>query len=356
MGRRRRGMARGAGLPVERIAGGALGAAVALALPALLGLLPGVAVGYVLYLVNLALIYGIVAVGLTLLIGHTGQFSLGHAGFLAIGAYSSAILTQRAGWPFVLALPAAGALTATVGFLLGLPALRLSGPYLAVATLGFGVAVPQLIVWRGELTGGSSGLRGLPPAALPIWYDGTVGLYNVVLDSDRKFYYLALAVTAAALWLAANLVASHTGRAFGAIRDSEPAAQAMGVNLPRYKTLAFALSAGYAGVAGSLYAHLLRGVNPESFSLFLSIEFLTIIVVGGLGSVWGALGGALFLTAVPELFGRLPVLREPENENLYLVVFGALLILTVRFLPQGLAGALRERRRPRWRSGDHDRD
>lgn len=345
---RERAPARRARARSGRLAGYAAGAALALALPALLGALPGVSVNYVLYLVTLGLVYGIVALGLNLLIGNAGQFSIGHAGFLAVGAYTSALLTQRAGWHFLAALAAAGLLTAAVGFLLGLPALRLSGPYLAVATLGFGVAVPQLIVWRDRLTGGSAGLTNLPPAALPIWYDPAVGLYNLNFDSSRGYYYFALAVTALLVLLARNVVNSHTGRAFGAIRDSELAAQAMGVNLLHYKTAVFALSAFYAGIAGSLFAHLLRSISPEYFTLFLSIEFLTMVVVGGLGSIRGALLGALVLTALPELFRRLPVLREQANQNLYLVVFGALLIGFVIFLPQGIVGALRARSRPRW--------
>ena len=302
-------------------------------LPPLLGVLPGVPVGYVLYLVCLALVYAIVALGLNLLIGYAGQFSLGHAGFLAIGAYASAVLTQRFGWPFLLALPAAGLLTAGVGFLLGLPALRLSGPYLALVTLGFGLSIPQLVLWRGELTGGAGGLRDLPPASV----------LGLELRSESAYYYLVLVVIVALTLFARNVVQSHTGRAFIAIRDSEIAAQAMGVNLTRYKTTAFALSAFYAGVAGSLYAHLIRFISPESFTVILSVEFLTMIVVGGLGSVSGSIVGALFLTALPEVFARLPVLKD--FKNLFIVVFGAVLILTILFFPRGLAGAWEARTR-----------
>jgi branched-chain amino acid transport system permease protein len=328
-------------IAVERVAAYGAGLAVVLGLPWLLDRVPGIAVGYVLYLVCLGLIYAIAALGLNLLIGYAGQFSLGHAGFMAIGAYTSAILTQRFGWHFVLALPAAGLLTAAVGFLLGLPALRLSGPYLAVMTLGFGLAIPQLVTWYAPLTGGSSGLHELPPAAIPIWYDGTVGLYNLVLGTDRMYYYLVLAALAALTLFAANVVNSHTGRALIAIRDSELAAQAMGVHLVRYKTAAFALSAFYTGIAGSLYAHLIRGIGPEDFTLFLSIALLTIIVLGGLGTIRGALLGALVLTALQNLLTRLPLVRD--FKNLYIVVFGALLILTVIFLPRGIAGGLRGR-------------
>jgi branched-chain amino acid transport system permease protein len=321
------------------------GALALVLLPVLLPLIPRLSASYLLYLICLTMIYALVAVGLNLLIGYAGQFSLGHAGFLAVGAYTSAILTQRFGWHFIVALPVAGLLTAALGFLLGLPALRLSGPYLAVVTLGFGLAIPQLIVYFEDLTGGTQGLRELPPAALPVWFDGAT-LYNFEFRTERELYYLVLAILAALALFAVQIVNSHTGRAFVAIRDSELAAQAMGVNLTRYKTTVFALSAFYAGIAGSLYAHLIRFLAPESFTLLLSIEFLTMIVVGGLGSIRGALLGTTIVIGLQELLNRLPVVRE---NNLFIIVFGALLIVTIMFLPHGVAGALRGRglRRPR---------
>src|SRR5438874_10914356 len=210
-----------------------LGLAAVLVIPALLNVIPGVAPGYVLYLVSLAFIYSVVAIALRILIGHTGQISLGHAGFFAIGAYASALLTLRLGLPFVLAVLIAGAVSAAIGFLLGLPALRLTGPYLAVTTLGFGLAVPQLVVWQGSWTGGSSGLHGLPLASLPL------GPLTIVFRTDQDYYYLAAAVLVALTIFARNVVTGHTGRAFAAIRDSEIAARAMGVDLVRYKTTAF---------------------------------------------------------------------------------------------------------------------
>lgn len=316
-----------------------IGVAVVLFLPVLLDQVPGIAPGYVLYLVSLALIYAIVAIGLDLLIGQSGQFSLGHAGFFAIGAYTSAILTSRFGIPFEGGVVAAGALSAAVGLLFGLPVVRLSGPYLAVATLGFGLAVPQLIVWQGSWTGGSSGLHSLPLASLGI------GPLSVVFRTDRDYYYLAAVVLAALTVFARNVVASHTGRAFIAIRDSEIAARAMGVDVVRYKTTAFGLSALYAGIAGALYAHLLHGISPEDFTVFLSTDFLTMVVLGGLGSVGGALAGALFLTFLQNAITRLPVVQDLKN--LYIVVLGALLILTISFLPHGLAGIARSVRRRR---------
>ena len=310
-----------------------LGLVALLSVPALLSVVPGIAPSYVLYLISLGLIYAMVAIGLNLLVGRTGQISLGHAGFFAIGAYTSALLTSRLDLPFAVALPVAGLLTSAVGFLLGLPALRLTGPYLAVATLGFGLAVPQLVVWQGSWTGGSSGLHSLPPASL------AVGPLSVVVRTDQDFYYLALGILILLTIFANNIVSSHTGRAFVSIRDSEPAARAMGVDLVRYKTTAFALSAFYAGIAGSLYAYLLHGISPEDFTVLLSIDFLTMIVLGGLGSVSGALSGAFLLTLLQNMLTRLPVLRD--FKNLYIVVLGLVLILTITFLPGGIAGAVR---------------
>jgi branched-chain amino acid transport system permease protein len=301
-------------------------------LPALLGLIPGIPLGYVLYLVSLGLIYAVIALGLNLLFGYAGQFSLGHAGFFAIGAYTSAILTLQLGMPFVVALPAAGGLTAAIGFLLGFPALRLTGLYLAIATLGFGLTVPQLILWQGGLTGGAMGLHGLPLASIPLG-----PLPAIVFRTDQEYYYLALGVLILLTILARNIVRSDTGRAFISIRDSEVAARAMGVNLVRYKTTAFALSAFYAGIAGSLYAHLIHGISPEDFTIFLSIDFVTMVVLGGLGTVSGGLYGAFLLVLLQNLLTRLPVVSQ--FKNLYVIVLGLILILTIRFLPRGIAGA-----------------
>ena len=315
-----------------------LGLIIVCFLPGLLGLIPGIPLGYVLYLVSLGLIYAIVALGLNLLFGYAGQFSLGHAGFFAIGAYTSAVLTLRAGVPFVVALLVAGFLTAAIGFLLGLPALRLTGLYLAIATLGFGLAIPQLILWLRDWTGGSMGLHSLPLASIPL------GPFPaIVFRTDQEYYYLALGVLILMTILARNIVNSDTGRAFISIRDSEVAARAMGVNLVRYKTTAFALSAFYTGIAGSLYAHLLHGISPEDFTVYLSIDFVTMVVLGGLGSVSGALYGAFMLTLLQNSLTRLPIVSE--FKNLYIVVLGAILILTISFFPRGIAGAVQGLRR-----------
>lgn len=319
-----------------------LGLIVLSLLPTVLSFIPGIPIGYVLYLISLGLVYAIVALGLNLLFGFAGQFSLGHAGFFAIGAYTSAILTSRWDVPFIIALIIAGLLTALVGFLLGLPALRLSGPYLAVATLGFGLAIPQLILWQDTWTGGAMGLHKLPLASIPI------GLNNsFVFRTDQEYYYLALCVLIVLTILANNIVHSDTGRAFISIRDSELAARAMGIDLIRYKTTAFALSAFYAGLAGSLYAHLIHGISPEDFTIFLSIDFVTMVILGGLGSVSGSLLGAFLLILLQNSLTRLPIVSE--FKNLYIVVLGIILILMITFFPRGLAGGWRNLQ-SRWAS------
>ena len=287
----------------------------------LLGLLaiPTVLESYLLSLLALAAIHIIIAIGLNLLIGYTGQISLGHAGFIAIGAYTSSLLMLKLHLPFVLALPAAGAVAGLFGFLVGLPALRLTGPYLAIATLGFGIAIGQVLVRWEALSGGSLGIH--PPRP-------SIG--RLVLNTETHFYYLAVSMMLLMTLGAANLVKSRIGRAFIAIRESEIAALAMGVNLTLYKTLAFAVSAFYAGIGGSLMGHLIGYISPDGFNFLVSIYFLSMIVIGGLASIFGSILGALLLTALPYLLSGI--------KNLPMVIYGACLILVVMFEPQGLRG------------------
>lgn len=278
-----------------------------------------VAVGraYVVYLYDLVMVNIVLALGLNILTGFTGQISIGHAGFMAIGAYASAILTGRLGVPFAVAMPLAALFTAAIGFGLGIPALRLHGHYLAIATLGFGVAVSQLFaVWEG-FTGGYQGMKA--PAA---------SLLGFRFSTDLRYYYLALAITWLMLAVARNILRTRPGRALMAVRDSEVAAQAMGVNLAKYKTASFAISAFYAGVAGSLYAHLVKFISPFDFNLSVSLTLLAAIVVGGLGSLPGSVLGAVFMTLLPHVFSRV--------KNLPLVLTGVSLIVVVLFLPHGL--------------------
>lgn len=272
---------------------------------------------YYLYLLALAGVWTIAALGLNLLTGYAGQVSIGHAGFMAIGAYAAALLQLRAGLPFVLAVPAAGLLSAGVGLLLGLPALRLTGPYLAIATLGFVVAVEQVFdKWSG-LTGGFQGLKVPRPA-----------IGSLVIADDRGLYLLVMAAVAVMTWVALNLVHSPLGRAFQAVRDNEPAAQAAGISLTRFKVLAFAVSAFYGGIAGALYGYLVGFISPPDFGLTVSIFLVSVIVVGGLASVPGTLVGALVLTL---FFQRLSGLRDLRS-----ILYGLGLILVVVFAPGGL--------------------
>ena len=280
--------------------------------------------GYFVYLLNLIGIFGLVAIGLNILIGFSGQTSLGHAGFFAIGAYASALFTLRLGLPFWLAIPLAGVLATLVGALIALPALRLKNLYLAIATLGFGIVMQKIIFeWR-SMTGGGGGLQ-VPPAML-------FGLS--VAETSRMTWVIAAAL-AAGTWAASKLAAGRTGRALIMLRESEAAAGCTGIHVARYKVIAFALSAFYTAFAGGLYANLVRYINPESFDVNMSIMFLAMIVIGGLGSVRGALLGAAFYVAVPEA-----VRGFKDAPGL---IFGLALMLVVILLPGGLVSLFRKR-------------
>src|SRR3989454_8483471 len=230
------------------------GAAVLLALPNL-------ADNYIRYVMTRLFIYVLVALGLNLLTGYAGQVSLGHAAFFAIGAYTAAVLAESWRWSFVPCVLAAAVVTAAVGYLLGLPCLRLSGLYLAMATLGFTLIVQEMLLQLAVITHGSEGMSVRPASILGLKF-----------DSDYRKYYLLLVVTVAMLLFARNLIRGRTVRAFLAIRENEKAAEAMGVNLAQYKTIAFAVSALYTGLAGALSAFLLGFLDPQEFSFFLSIQ------------------------------------------------------------------------------------
>ena len=294
---------------------------------------------YLLYVLNLAGIAVIVALGLNLLTGSAGLVSLGQAAFLAIGAYTAGLLSTRLGLPFWLVIPLAAGLTALVGALVGLPALRMKGVYLALATLAAQFIVEHLIVSWESLTGGPNGLAVAHPA---------LGAFP--LDTHVRFYYLIAGFAVLLSFGVANIMRSRIGRALVAIRDSDLAAQAMGVNLAKYKTLAFAISAGYAGVAGALYAFCLGYIGPDHFTIFLSVEYIVTIIVGGLGTILGSILGGIFVTLLPEglrlLEGALkeafPRMLFPDVKN---ITLGAVLILVILFEPQGLAGRWRKIKR-----------
>lgn len=262
-------------------------------------------------------LFAIGIIGQNLLIGYAGQISFGEAGFLAIGAYAFGHL-RIAGLPFPLALMAAGAAAGAVGLLVGFPSLRLKGPYLAIATMGFGTAVYQIFTNVAVLSGGHAGLA-LPPLSVPAGMSRDVYLYLL-------FFALFLLFTA----IAYNIVSSYVGRAFVAIRDSEIAAEAMGVNLARYKLLAFALSSFYTGVHGALFAQFLGHLEPQSFSIEQTITIFVAVIVGGLASIEGSVFGAVFAMLVPALLGGLRWAVP--------VLFGGAIMVTMIFEPLGLAG------------------
>ena len=288
---------------------------------------PWVAPRYFVFLASLVLVNAVVAIGLNLLSGFTNQLSFGHAGFLAIGAYSAALITLHApAVPVIVTLALAGLVTAVVGVAFGVPCLRLSGLYLAMATLAFGFVIVEAILNLDALTRGADGLS-VPVARLGSW----------PLVSDTARYYLALAVTAVLVAAAANLTHSRVGRAFLAIRESEIAAQASGVPVARYKTLAFGLSAFYTGVAGGLFAFLVGFLSPDAFDVFLSVDFVVMIILGGLGSVPGSIAGAVVVTVLNDALAAF--------QNYRPLIFGAILIACMLFMPGGIIGAAKLRSR-----------
>ena len=293
---------------------------------ALACVLPFVVSNYRMFQLTLVLVYAIALLGLNMLTGYNGQISLGHGAFYAIGAYTAAILMDKAGLPYWATLPIAGAVCAVAGFLFGLPALRLEGLYLSLATFALGVALPQILKYKGieDWTGGAQGIVINKPDA-PDW---------APLSPDQWLYFVALAVTLLMFLAAWNLLRGRIGRAMVAIRDQPVAAQAMGVNLARVKALTFAVSALYTGVAGALGAIAIQFVAPDSFSIFLSISFVVGIVVGGLASISGALWGALFIQFVPNVADQI-------SKAAPWAIYGVFLILFMYVMPTGVAGFLR---------------
>jgi branched-chain amino acid transport system permease protein len=274
-------------------------------------------------------IYSVVGLGLMLLVGYTGQVSLGHAAFLAMGAYTEAYLQAR-GWPFLLSLSSAAIVSGLTGVVIGLPALRVKGIYLSIATLSFGFIVEEAVTRADSITGGNTGITL-----------GSLEIFGLPIDSEARFYYVSLAVLIICIVAVMNLLRSPTGRAFVAIRDSEISAQSMGIHLARYKTIAFALSAALTGIAGALYAHKLRFISPEQFTILQSIEMLIMIVIGGLGSIYGAIFGAAFWILAQQLIVTAKDWLPPEigqQTGLQPTIFGIFLVACVLFEPLGLYG------------------
>ena len=275
------------------------------------------------------MIFALAGVGLMLLTGFTGLVSLGHAAFFGIGAYAEAVLLGY-GVPFPLTFLAAASLAALAGVGIGLPTLRLAGLYLAIATFAFSLIVQEALTRWESVTRGNNGLT-VPPLRVFGWE----------LSKGDPFYYLTAVTLALVILGALNLLRSPTGRALIAIRDSEIAAQSMGVRLSRYKTTAFALSAGVTGLAGALYAHKLRFLSPESFTVLQSLQLLVLVVVGGLGSLHGAVYGALVVVALPQAItiGRDTLPRViMEQPGLEAGIFGMILVLFILLEPYGIYG------------------
>lgn len=282
-------------------------------------------------------IYACVVIGLNMLVGYAGQVSLGHAAFFGIGAYTVAILCTRFTWfPTWLGVLLGSLLAGAVGWLVGKPVLRLSGHYLAMATLGFGEIVFILFRELTGLTKGTVGITDIP----------ALSIFGLKFDTDFKLYYLVWAVIIIMMLVTINIIRSRVGRALRALHSSEVAAGAMGVHTSRYKTNVFVLSALFAGVGGGLFALFQRYVNPDSFHFAVSVLFLTMVVVGGMGNIWGGLVGVVTLTFLPSIITALPqwIPAFPESlqnfSNYTLVLYGFLLIIFMIFMPKGIAHGL----------------
>lgn len=263
---------------------------------------------YYLQIIILAGINTIMAASLNLITGYTGQLSIGHAAFMSVGAYASALATLKLGFPFILSLIFGALVAAFFGILIGIPTLKLKGDYLAIATLGFGEIV-RIVFLNLEITGGAVGLRGIPKDTTLLW---------VIIAVLVMFFILN------------RILNSRVGRALIAVREDETAAESMGINTTYYKTLAFGVGAFFAGIGGGLFSHYFRYIHPNSFGFMRSIEHLCMVVLGGLGNMWGAMLGAVALTTIPEFLRASADYRQ--------LFYGAILVIMMRVRPEGLIG------------------
>lgn len=280
---------------------------------------------YYLFVMNIIGLNIIVVVGLNLFIGYAGQISLGHAAFYGIGAYTSAILTTTYGFPPWITIALAMVVTGSFAYLIGVPTLRLKGSYLVMATLGFNIIIHIIMVQSETVTGGPDGFPGIPFL--------TIGRF--ALDTDAKFYYLVWLFSFLSILVSLNLVDSRVGRALRALHSSEIAANTLGVNTDKYKIKVFVLSAMFASLAGSLYAHYLTFISPKTFDMFYSIKVVIMVIVGGLGSIWGALFGCALFTILSEVLSSI-------SETLNIIFYGLILMFIMMFLPEGVIVGLVE--------------
>ena len=301
--------------------------ALAVVLLAALLAFPFLVKGYFIFQATMILAYAVALMGLNLLTGYNGQISLGHGAFYAIGAYTTAILMDRYGVPYWLTIPASGLVCLTAGYLFGLPALKLEGLYLALATFALSMALPQFLKYKNfePWTGGVQGIVLMKPDAP----------FGLPLTQDQWLYFVGLCVAILLLILARNLLRSSVGRAIVAIRDNPLSAETMGVDNRHYKATVFGISAMYTGIGGSLAAIAVQFVGPDSYGMFLSISLLVGIVVGGLGTISGAVYGAIFILLVPNV-------AEQISKSAPWAVYGVALILFAYLLPGGVVGLIRK--------------
>ena len=277
---------------------------------------------YIMHLFNLATIFAILTMGLNFLWGWTGLLSLATAGFWGIGAYTSALLVVDLGFPFWLGLPCSAVIATMFGILMGFPTLKLRGHYLAMATMAFNIIVVLVLINWDSFTRGGDGITGIPSPA--------IGPFE--FNTDNRFFYINLTVLLLLFIVAMRIRNSRIGRAFEAIRESEIAGEAMGINSHLIKILAFALSAFYAGIAGSLYAHVTMYISPDIFNFLESAKILVMLLIGGSGSIVGCLIGSFILTFLPEALRFL--------SSWYMAIYGAGIILLIVYMPAGIAGLI----------------
>ena len=282
----------------------------------------GLGNNYYLMALNIAALNVMIVIGLNLLMGYAGQISLGHAAFFGLGAYLSAILTTTYGFPAWPTILGAMAITAGIAYTIGIPTLKLEGHYLVMATLGFNVIVYIIMIQLSAVTGGPSGFAGIP----------RLQIGGFAFDSDRKIYYLFWTVSIGVLALSLNLIRSRAGRAMAALSHNEIAARCTGIDTETYKVKVFVISAAMASLAGSLYAHYITFISPGSFSIFFSLQAVTMVLVGGMGSLWGSVFGAILLSLLPE------ILHSVKEYNV--LVYGFILMAVLMFFPKGLFPAI----------------
>ena len=287
---------------------------------------------YYLYVINLAGIYIILTIGLDILSGYTGLMSLGHAAFLALGAYFSAIMVDQFGIPFELSLFLTPFLVGCLGFVIGFPALRVQGIYLGLTTMGFGFIVKRLIIVFSSWTGGSAGL-----------HVSDAKLFGWTINSDWENYFVIYFFVIISVIICRRLVKSKLGRAFMSIRDSEQAAIASGINLPKYKMISFFISGSFAGLAGVLFAHTSNFISTDHFDILLSVYFIVMLMIGGMGSIYGAVLGTLFIVLMENLF--IPLFEDSLSKYMYLetgdfqaFIFGLIMLIFIIFQPLGFYG------------------